>query len=121
MSVIEIQNGIKYMVMKEEHKLDALDLTSEIFGKYEPAGQMVGMTPKFIRSFMIVLFEYFVKSGLSIVAIDEETNKLVGVFTAWDQHKFEKEMGFFEGLSLAWHFFKTTKSNPGNCNLQPMG
>jgi len=38
MSVLETQNGIKYLVMQEEHKEDALDLTCEIFGKFEPAG-----------------------------------------------------------------------------------
>ena len=45
MSVIESHNGIDFKVMQDEHKIEAFKLTCEIFGKHEPAGKMIGMTP----------------------------------------------------------------------------
>ena len=119
MSVLETQNGIKYLVMQEEHKEDALDLTCEIFGKFEPAGQLVGNTPEIMKAFLVYLCGYFVKQKLSIVAIDEQSNKLVGVFTGWDTHRLEKEMGFCEGLALAWNMIKES-SKKEHKSLEPL-
>lgn len=60
MSVLENQNGIKYLVMQEEHRNDVLELTAEIFGNYEPTGKMVGSSPAIFKERWEFLFKYFV-------------------------------------------------------------
>ena len=97
--------------MREEHKQQCFDLTCEIFGKYEPAGQMVGMTPEIFKGLMTHLFDYIIKQELSIVAIDEATKQVAGVFTALDPIKLESEMGFIEGISLSWALHKHLSKN----------
>jgi hypothetical protein len=111
MSVIESQNGISYMIMREEHKQECMDLTCEIFGKYEPAGQLVGVNPEIYKGFMCIFFDYFIKQELSTVAIDDSTKKVAGVFTAWDPIKLENEMGFMEGIGIGWSFNKFFSKN----------
>jgi hypothetical protein len=73
-------------------------LTCDTFGKYEPAGQLLGLTPEVYKAFMSLMFDDFVKQQISIVAIDEATNKVAGVFVAWDPIKFENDMGFMDAI-----------------------
>ena len=56
-----------------------------------------------------LLMKYLVSQQLSIVAIDEESGKLVGVFTGLDNHKLEAELGFCEGIALTWNFIKLSR------------
>lgn len=106
MSVIETHMGIQYKIMQKEHIQEAIDLNCEIFGKHEPAGKEIGITSQMYRDFLVPFFDIFLKQQLSVVAIDEETGKIAGFFGGWDMYKLEKEIGFCDGLSLFWKFYK---------------
>ena len=58
------------MIMREEHKQQCLDLTSEIFGKYEPAGQLIGVTPEIFKGAYSNLFDYLIRRGEAITVKD---------------------------------------------------
>jgi hypothetical protein len=49
---------------------------------------------------------------LSVVAIDDATKKLVGIFTAWDPFKMN-EMTFMEGMNLSWKISGAVKKYKG--------
>ena len=68
-----------------------------------------GTDTGFFGDIIGLLMKYLVSQQLSIVAIDEESGKLVGVFTGLDNHKLEQELGFFEGFGLMWNFMKLSR------------
>ena len=45
MSVIETIDGMKYMIMQQNHREEAVELLADVFGNHEPASTRLGMNP----------------------------------------------------------------------------
>ena len=73
----------------------------EQFSKHEPAGQLLGFNYQIVMDVFQLLFPHFTDNDLSVMAIDDATDKIVGIFTAWDPFKFE-ELSFTSQFSIGW-------------------
>ena len=78
------EGGIKYCLLKEVHKEEALQLIAEIFADGEPTFKMLGYTPEMVQELLKLTFFMSVDNGVSVVAFDEATKQIVGCFTAAD-------------------------------------
>ena len=83
MSLAE-ENGFKYVVMDETNEKEAFALVTKIFSENEPMSKHLQCTLADSEALFRPFWNEWIRSGLSIVAINTETNKVIGALTAWD-------------------------------------
>ena len=83
MSLAE-ENGIKYVIMDDTNEQEAFALVTKVFSENEPMSKHLQGTLADSEAMFKPFWNEWITSGFSIVAIDTETNKVVGALTAWD-------------------------------------
>ena len=70
--------------MDEANSKEAFELLSKVFHESEPIMSHLNISKRSVDVFFNLLWDEFMKSGLSLVAIDTATGKVVGASTAYD-------------------------------------
>ena len=98
-SALAQENGISYHFLTAQHEDAAFRLLSDVFRESEPIIQFLACDKDTVDKFFKVLWSELVSNDLSIVAINDETKKVVGVTTLWDRSIFS-DYGFCKIIGL---------------------
>lgn len=82
-------NGIQYFFYQAKHDPEGFELTTKSFGDHEPIGNACGLNQEAFQMIFQPSWHFMIDNKLSIVAVDEATQKVAGLFTAWDPKIFE--------------------------------
>ena len=117
--VLHEENGIRYEHLETKHVTADLKETVWKANEAEPLLMMTGVNkkPELVRDITPVfhlelISQWTVNNGLSTVAIDVESGRCIGVFTALDPAKMEKEVGFGFIMKMIPVMNKVYKINP---------
>ena len=105
-------NGIQYFYYQTKHDAEGFEMTTKAFGDHEPIGKACGANQEQFKELFMLTWHHMVNNNLSIVAVDEESQKVAGVFTAWDPTKM-MEAGMCAMMSMMSQFDKVLKKYPG--------
>ena len=83
MSLAE-ENGINYVLMDATNGEEAFSIVTKAFSENEPMSKHLEATLADSEAQFRPFWNDWVQSGLSLVAIDTESNKVIGALTAWD-------------------------------------
>ena len=72
-------DGIRYELLSEPTLAGAIDCVSQVFPSHEPLAHHLGITEGEFRQFAGMFYPNLVADGLSWVALDEKSGRVVGV------------------------------------------
>lgn len=78
------QDGIRYEALTAERQEAAIAMLTESFHVGEPLTTSTGCSRESTRAFFDMFVPQMLSNGLSVAAVSEDTNDLVGVFIAED-------------------------------------
>ena len=87
--VLLSEHGICYKLMTEEHKVAACDVLTTTFTEGEPLTIMLELDGEFWRQTYDLLWPVMSSNGLSVVALDEVSGQLVGVWAVTDDGSYD--------------------------------
>ena len=78
------KDSISYWMLTQKYSEEAKEISIDGFAFNEPVMRMVGGTRKFMVGFFNLHWHRLLDNGISVVAVDDQTGKVVGVFTGAD-------------------------------------
>lgn len=94
-----VKNGIRYEFLTRQRCIDAALCVSEVFADNEPLAHHLGVTTDEMFSFTSRYYPLIVKDQLSVVAIDEATEKCVGARITEDYVQPDPPPDLFDRIS----------------------
>lgn len=98
MAVLLIKDGIRYEMLSELNLMGAVHCVSKVFTQSEPMSRHLGITADEFKIFAQAYYSELIDEELSLVAIDEDSDQVIGVRMSEDYCKQEDEI-FIENLS----------------------
>lgn len=102
MAVLLIKDGIRYEMLSELNLMGAVHCVSQVFTHSEPMSRHLGITPDEFKIFAQAYYSELIDEELSLVAIDEDSDQVIGVRMSEDYCKQEDEI-FIENLSSKFY------------------
>ena len=82
--MIAEENGIKYAKLDDTNEKEAFVMMTQQFYEKEPVNQLMQISLVEIEKMFKPYWHEFVGNGLSLVAIDSTSSKVVGIILSWD-------------------------------------
>ena len=82
--MIAEENGIKYCHLDEDNSKEAFDLLTKVFHESEPIIRHLNISKQSVDWSFSAMWDAFMQSGLSLVAIDSTSGKVVGTTNSYD-------------------------------------
>ena len=98
MGILMSKDGIRYEMLSEANLFGAVRCVSESFTKNEPMSRHLGITQAEFANFAQACYSELIDEQLSLVAIDENTNQVIGVRISEDYCRQDQEL-YIDGLS----------------------
>ncbi len=86
------KDGIRYEMLSERNLEGAVRCVSSVFTAEEPMSRHLGITAKDFSVFAQTYYRYLIPQQLSLVAVDEMSNQVIGVRISEDYAKPEEEV-----------------------------
>lgn len=124
LGVLLHKEGIRYEMLSEHNLFGAVRCVSEAFTSNEPMSRHLGITVSDFATFAQAYYSELIDEGLSLVAVDEQQNRVIGVRMSEDYCKQDEDI-YIVGLSprffplfallesLSMEFKKIRRVEPG--------